>query len=285
MIAALDEAVPQSGEWKTFDTYSLLTTVSARATAYAIVGPELARNPEWIKLAVEATMTIFGASNAIRDAYAPHWRWLAKYRSEAPKRVRELRAKAKELIAPVYATRLEAFKKDGCDDLGDDITGKFVDTIYWLLGNKGAEKSLSAIADQEVFLTITSVHTTSGTMHSVLFDWLAHPEIHEDIRAECRDVLLEATDANGRVRWTTQLLAKLRKLDSFMKESARMHPIGFSKYLLVGIHLCLERFYSDIRLNSHRTAIHAKKPHLQRRPFPPQGHHLSVPIGRSPLRS
>ncbi|KAI0109881.1 cytochrome P450 [Daldinia grandis] len=225
-VAILDENIPgTSGEWTSFDTYDLISKISSRATAFALVGPELCRNEEWLKLSIETTFAIFGAANSIRNNYSPHWRWLARYQSDAPKQLRKMRAKAVDLLRPAYADRLDTIKSKNAEH---SPSTKFTDTIYWLLGNREADRSLAGIADQELFLTTASVHTTSGTLQAALFDWLANTEYHGDIAAEAREVVAEARgDGDGKCRWDMQRVAKLRKLDSFMKESARMHPIGF----------------------------------------------------------
>ncbi|KAI1800655.1 cytochrome P450 [Daldinia bambusicola] len=225
-IAVFDKNVPStSGEWTSFNTYDLITKIVSQVMAIALVGPELCRNEEWLKLSVETTFAIFGAANSIRNDYTPHWRWLARYQSDAPKQLRTMRAKAVELLRPVYTDRLDGVKSK---KVGSGSSSKFADTVYWLLGNREGDKSLAGIANQELFLTTASIHTTSGTLNSILFDWLANTEYHEDITAEVREVVTETQkDDSGKGRWDMQRIAKLRKLDSFMKESARMHPIGF----------------------------------------------------------
>lgn len=232
-IASLDESIPasDSGDWTSFDTYDLISKIVSRVTAFALVGPELCRNKEWLELSIHTTFTIFGAAYAIRDNYSPHWRWLARYQNDAPKQLRSMRAKATELLRPIYAERLDTAKMNqkGAAHQVDGSSSKFADTVYWLLGNKQADRSLSAIADQELFLTTASVHTTSGTLNSVLFDWLTQPDCQADIIAEAQHVLAEVDDsAEGQPQWNMQQVARLRKLDSFMKESIRLHPIGFS---------------------------------------------------------
>ncbi|KAI1463645.1 cytochrome P450 [Daldinia caldariorum] len=225
-IAVLDKNMPStSNEWVSFDTYDLITKIVSQVMAIALVGPELCRNEEWLKLSIETTFAVFGAANSIRNDYTPHWRWLAKYQNDAPKQLRAIRAKAAELLRPVYAKRLDGVKSKKVDN---GSSSKFSDTVYWLLGNREVNKSLARIADQELFLTTASIHTTSGTLNSILFDWLAHTEYHDDIEAEVREVVAEAQkDDSGKDRWDMQRIAKLRKLDSFMTESVRMHPIGF----------------------------------------------------------
>lgn len=199
--------------------YELLSGVAAQVTALALVGPVLCRNKEWLQLSIQTTFAIFGAAHAIRDNYSPRWRWLAHWWNDAPKQIRAMRARAVELLTPLYKERVDALKKSD-----NNTTSAFSDCVHWLLKLKGAEKAIERIADQQLFLTVASIHTTSSTLTSTLFDLITHPEYHTEIMEHIAEALVES---NG--HWTLQHVAQMRKLDSFMKESQRMNPIGFSK--------------------------------------------------------
>ena len=279
-IAVLDENIPasDSGAWTSFETYDLISKIASRVSAFALVGPELCRNEEWLNLSIHTTFTIFGAANAIRDEYSPHWRWLARYRNDAPRQLRKMRAKATELLRPIYRERLNTLKDNqkGGERHDGRSTSRFADTVYWLLGNKQADRSLSAIADQELFLTTASVHTTSGTLQSVLFDWLTQPDYRDDITAEARQLVADISDdIDGQPQWDMQQVARLRKLDSFMKESVRMHPIGFSKFIEPPISKYSKVFADAIA--SHYAALHPETPHVQGRAPHPGRHYLPIP--------
>lgn len=222
MEACLDENV--SSEWNTVPAYLFICGVVARTVSYALVGPSLCRNPEWQRVVIEATYAVFGAAQAIRNKYTPRWRWLARWANSTQKQLKQIRSQAADLLGPIYNERREAVS--GGSKLGGQ-SDMFHDTVYWLLGRKQADRSLAGIVDQELFLSMASIHTTSGSLNSFLFDWIAHPEYHEDIKAEVKEVLATVKSAGG--RWTLQHVAMMRKLDSFIKESARVNPIGFSK--------------------------------------------------------
>ncbi|KAI1505447.1 cytochrome P450 [Biscogniauxia marginata] len=211
--AALDSRI-SSEEWTKIGAYDLVSSVVSRATALVLVGPELCRNPEWLQIALTTTFAVFGAANAIRDNFTPRWRWLSRWKSDAPKQLREIRAKATKLLRPLYNERLSSIKKGR--------TSSFKDTMNWLLRLDSAEKSMARIADQQLFLTLASVHTTSATLTTALFDMLSHSEYHEELAEEMRQAIAERDGP-----WTLQHVSKMRKLDSFMKESQRVHPIGF----------------------------------------------------------
>ncbi|KAI0479860.1 cytochrome P450 [Xylaria cf. heliscus] len=203
-----------SKTWVTVPAYETISSISTQANAYALVGPSLCRNPEWLRISLQAAMAVFGAAREIRDNYSGRWRWLSRY-GDVPKQMRAMRAQAAKLLQPLYKDRLEALESKKSDGQG------FLDGTNWLLQSKSS-KSLEKITDQQVFLSVVSTHTTSSVLVSVLFDLLQRPECYEEILAEIREVMGEH---NG--QWTAQNVAKMIKLDSFMRQSTRFNPLGY----------------------------------------------------------
>lgn len=60
------------------------------------------------------------------------------------------------------------------------------------------------------------------TLSNVLYDLAAHPEYAEVLREEIERI--SAEEPGGKLRKKT--MPKLRKLDSFIKESQRVNPLG-----------------------------------------------------------
>ncbi|KAI0185013.1 cytochrome P450 [Xylaria flabelliformis] len=212
----LKETVPATG-WKTVPGGELTCSIVARTMSYVLVGPALCRNTEWQRIAIEATFAIVEASLGLRSRYTPNWRWLARWQDGTAVKLEEIRKKTKELIKPLYDERRQALKHND--------SSSFYDTIYWIMNKRKVDKSLDGIVDQQLFLTLTSIHTTAGTLQSILFDWLDHPEYHAEIKAEINEALAEVQSSGG--KWTLQRVAAMKKLDSFMKESTRINPVGF----------------------------------------------------------
>ncbi|KAK8072675.1 hypothetical protein PG996_006023 [Apiospora saccharicola] len=220
--AYLEETV--SSQWQTVPAYAFLCGVVARTVSYALVGPLLCRNPEWQRIVVEATYAVFGAAQAIRQQYTPRWRWLSRWRGSTQKQLKKIRADAARLLGPIYNKRQQEVR----NRLGPSPSlydGPFQDTVFWLLGRMSPDTSLASIVDQELFLSMASIHTTAGSINSFLFDWFAHPEYHEEIKAEVHETLANVQLGDG--KWTLQDVSLMRKLDSFIKESSRKNPIGF----------------------------------------------------------
>ncbi|KAF9886981.1 hypothetical protein FE257_010722 [Aspergillus nanangensis] len=221
-IEGLEEYLSQSKS-NTIPTYDLLSNITARVTALGLVGPELCRNEEWIQISLQTTFAIFNAAFTIRADYSRRWRWLARWRSDAPRQMRAMRARAVELLRPLYQDRTAALDQKSSSN---NTASAFADCLFWLLkkGNQGSGggPSLEHLANEQLFLTVASMHTTSSTLAALLYDLLTRPASCEAIVDE-----IEHTMAECQGQWTLQEVAKMKRLDSFMKESQRVHPIGF----------------------------------------------------------
>lgn len=211
-LATYREVIPSCKDWTILKPWDTFLPVISKVTGQVLVGTELARNPEWSQLTIANTMAIMTAAQTIRAKFSPRWRWLARWFYPGSRELRALRKRAAQLLAPVYEKRIACAKSNG---------PKYRDSIQWLLDNSGKQqKGLQQLADEQLFLYTAGIHSTGSTVISILYDILAHPEYLPEIMEEVQQTLKESP------QWTKQSLAKLRKLDSFMKESQRLNPAG-----------------------------------------------------------
>jgi cytochrome P450 len=134
------------------------------------------------------------------------------------RRVWKQNAKARDLITPIIKQRernekLEGYKKPN-------------DTIEWvrdLLPNADKrDYGYQGIA--QLAITAVSIHTVTQLTTNSIFNLAAYPEYQSILREEIEIVL----KGSGGV-WTLDGVSKLKKLDSFMKESLRHHTPTTSK--------------------------------------------------------
>ena len=193
----------------------ILAQSIAQVTTRVLCGQELARNEEWIRISVETTISTMQTAAAIREKYPPYLRWLASYFMTGPKLSLANRKRAAVILQPILLKRMTG-KGDGSG---------YSDGIQWLVAAAGARgKSVSELADEQLFLSIASVHSTSASLLSIVHDLATSAQYREEILDEIQGVQQE----HG-TTWTKASLAKLYKLDSFMKESQRVNPIGLGK--------------------------------------------------------
>ncbi|KAJ3530947.1 hypothetical protein NM208_g7714 [Fusarium decemcellulare] len=213
-IEGMKKAVPPCQDWTPIPPYHFIVYLVARISSLVLVGAELCGDDEWIGQSVQTTINVMAASQSVRAKYHPWTRWLARYFDEPTKVVIKNRRRAIELFGPILDARKAAM---GSHPRGEK--SKYNDGVQWLLEEyRGQGKVLTAekLAQDELFLTIASTHSTSVTLLSTLFDLMDHPESLEEIRDEVSR--MEGVDR--------QALNELRLLDSFMKESQRLHSLS-----------------------------------------------------------
>lgn len=185
---------------------SLINQISNRIFLGEVDG----RNEQWCKASVAYAENVTATVMTIRCF--PLWiRPLAALFVPYVWRVdKHLRA-AKNALVPVINRRREDEKTPGYE--------KPNDFLQWMMDGANEEEGRpEKLAHRQLILTLASLHTTSMAATHTFFDLCAHPEYFEPLRAEVQEVV----SAEG--GWGKTTLNKLRKIDSFLKESQRMSP-------------------------------------------------------------
>ena len=93
----------------------------------------------------------------------------------------------------------------------------YIDILQWLIDSqKGDDFDIPFLTNQILFVAIASTRSTATSVVNILFDLVAFPEYQQSLRQE-----IETLTGSG--DWTFQSLQKLKKLDSFIKESQRLN--------------------------------------------------------------
>lgn len=209
-------------DWTPVHIYPIILLLFAHMSARVMVGPELCGG--WPAISLEYLSVVLKAPGAVREKYHPWLYWSAKYLSREVKDVMKVRRKAAEFVRPVLEARHAAFKKAKSDSMGGPVE-KHDDFIQWLMDEhraRGKEVTPDELV-QNIFITmVASMHGTSSIAYSVLLDLLAHPDACADIKDEIDRV--KRDELHGGQAWSRHALGELRLLDSFMRETHRMHP-------------------------------------------------------------
>jgi ent-kaurene oxidase len=140
--------------------------------------------------------------------------FVAKYIPEV-KRCDESKRIMQRLIRPIIAERIEMEKR------GEPSKN---DMVSWMIKNSLPEYKFDVNyqAHAQLSVSLAAIHTTTMQSSHTWFDLAAHPEYVDDLRKEWNEVL--ATEPTGVISKSS--MPKLKKLDSFLKESQRMNPLG-----------------------------------------------------------
>jgi len=206
----LDERWGQSEEWHDTDlgtdSLQLVATLSTRV----FLGEELARNQEWLDIAINFTIDIFGAARKLRD-WPAFLRPLVNLLSKSGRDLRASGKRASEIIQPIVDARRIARSNPGWVQP--------VDSLEWFEEQaKGVAYSETL---QQLNLTMAAIHTTADLTKTALLAFAQHPEVVEEIRQE----LIEIMPNGG---WDKVTMYKLRLLDSSIKEAQRLKPISLA---------------------------------------------------------
>ena len=86
-----------------------------------------------------------------------------------------------------------------------------------------SEQDPRHLAHLEIVISLAAIHTSQMNAVHVSYDLAARPEYLDQLRDEIRSVAAESG-------WNKTSYAKLRKMDSFMKESQRFNPPSVLSY-------------------------------------------------------
>lgn len=187
--------------------------IVSRLSARVFVGDRLCQDEEWLKTSLTYTENAFATIIALRCL--PNWAkgptsWLmpSAYRVSTA-----LRATKRIIGGEVKRRRVEQAKPDWNE------ADKPFDFIQFMMENANEyDGQPHKLAHRQLILSLASIHTTSMACTQTLFDLIARPEYLVPLREEVEQVLRE--DGG----WKKTSLTKMRKLDSFMRESQRLNP-------------------------------------------------------------
>ncbi|KAF5349930.1 hypothetical protein D9756_009063 [Leucocoprinus leucothites] len=190
--------------WIDIPVYLTISQLVSRFSTRFFVGPELSANQRY---------------NEIMEAYAAHVvkdgavlsmlpKWLrplvSRLQFDTVGKIREI----EDYLRPVIEERLSR-------EIMEEPDAESNDMISWLWSAAGeTQRTTHDIAIRIIWLNIAAIRTTSAALTQVLFNLAAYPSYIEPLREEISSVV----NAEG---WNKISFEKMKKLDSFVKESQR----------------------------------------------------------------
>ncbi|EPS26492.1 hypothetical protein PDE_01429 [Penicillium oxalicum 114-2] len=206
-------------EWTPILPVQTMVQVVAQVAGVYVVGPELARTPDFLECSIMFTSNCFDAAAALLQY--PIWlRPLMQHFTPAISRCRASFLKMRRIIKPLIDERMQLA-----------ASGKPIPRDLLALVMEHSPPHLRGDIDfqarNQLIIGMASTHTTSMTLTNALFDLAARPKYVEPLREEIFSVfggddITETLSKKG--------LLKLRKLDSFLKESARFSPLNTTSF-------------------------------------------------------
>ncbi|KAK4035034.1 cytochrome P450 [Parachaetomium inaequale] len=220
---AIQAVVGDAQEWKTVNLFWTVLEIVAATGAIGLVGEPLSRDPRWLR-AVRTLPILVGIGVYISCfmprllrplvatiSYVPAW-LLHKY------------------LAHLLRPSVEKAIQESAAQTEKDREPKKPTTLIHLLLNryKPGELDTSQLIKDVITATFESTPTTAVSLYWMLTELVLRPDLVEELRSE----LLSVLAPSGTLPPTQ--LTELAKMDSFMRESARVntfHYLGLNRIL------------------------------------------------------
>jgi len=208
VMTACNEFIPLTKEWQSVRITDTMMKVVCRASNRIFVGLPLCRNPDFVGINVQFTIDIVKTAFILRmvpDLLKPIVNSLI---SGVRKRIDH----GMKHLAPLIHARRQ--------DREQERHEKPLDLLTWLMDEaKGEEATDRNLTLRVMTINFAAIHTSSMTFLHAFYYLAAFPEHMQPLREEVEEV----TKSEG---WTKAGLDRMYKLDSFIKESQRLHPLS-----------------------------------------------------------
>jgi cytochrome P450 len=212
ITAAFGDLIPvDDNEWTTVPALRTMMKIVCRTSNRLFVGLPLCRDPDYRQLNEQFTIDVIlgaGLINMFPRVLKPI---VGRLLTKVPANIK----RAISHVRPLIEAQLEQEKQ-----FGKDWPDKPNNLISWLLDEaQGSQRNIDNLAIRILAINFAAIHTTSHAFTSTLYNLVAHPEYVAPMREEVEAVI----EADG---WTKVSMGKMRKVDSFIKESQRLAAGG-----------------------------------------------------------
>nr|ACZ63276.1 cytochrome P450 monooxygenase [Fusarium kyushuense] len=200
---AIEDYIGSSKDWHKVPLRDTMLPLITRISSRVLLGEDLCRNEEWIRIASEYSVTSTDMAARLRR-WPQYLRYIVSLLSPQCRVLRKQVSDSHAFIDPILQRRRSEEKGT-----------VYNDSLEWF------EKTAKAPydpADTQLFLTAVSIHTTVDLLCQALADICAHPEIIGPLQDEIREVIKEEG-------WNTKALYKMKLHDSALKETQRLKPV------------------------------------------------------------
>lgn len=193
----------------------------ARLSSLAFLGPKFCRDQNWLDVSVNYTLDVFNAARVL-NLWLPFLRPIVIWLLPETRKLRAHLLKARSIIEPELAARSQ--RREENIRMGIPIQ-KHHDVLEWFSESSDSGAKPLDITLAQISLSVAAIHITSQLLINVMYDLAAYPEYADALREELSKVLEEEGG------WKSTTPAKLKLMDSVIKESQRMSPSSMSMCL------------------------------------------------------
>jgi hypothetical protein len=213
-------------DWTPVTLHLKMLQIVASLSGRTFVGLPLSRDVSWRDATTKFTVDAVAGAVAVKKHHPLVRRLVSPFLPELH-RLAAYQKFAKKKLDPVI-TALSSSGENNKTDRPNSLLRWTLDRV-----NGARHVTTDKIGRFQMAVAFASIHTTGMTLTNVVLDLAAHPEYARELRAEAESVAVDGCD-DGLHTWKFNQtgMSKLKKLDSFLKESQRVTPPGLSKYSL-----------------------------------------------------
>ncbi|KAI6016773.1 cytochrome P450 [Pisolithus microcarpus] len=233
--AAFEELLDlKDNAWKSVPAVETVREIVCRTSNGVFVGLPLCRDHDWIDLNSRFAVDVATDANILNMFLVP------LVSKKLPNTAAGI-ARAMKHLDPIVKKRLRC-----AGEREADWSDKPNDILQWLIDEK-QESSTGQLALRVLTVNFASIHSTTNTFTQALYNLAAYPQYVGPLREEVDTIIRE----HG---WTKEVIALMRKVDSFLAETQRLEGVLTS---------CKRKAMKDLTLSDGT--------------FVPKGTHLCVP--------
>ncbi|RDL34575.1 Uncharacterized protein BP5553_07703 [Venustampulla echinocandica] len=218
---AVEKDLPEcEGEWVSIKPYHVILRLVSRISARIFLGLPLCRSEEWLEISTEFTENVFVSLVVLR--LFPMWtHGLISFLLPSSYKGANYIRRSKKLLVPEIIRRRQETPSEKKPEDGMNL-------LSWMMEiATPTESDPSDMAHLQVVMSLASIHTSQMNAVHVLYDLASRPEYVEPLREEIIQLIKEEGPWR---QWQKPAFSKLKKLDSFMKESQRFNPPSLLSY-------------------------------------------------------
>jgi len=151
------------------------------------------------------------------------------------------------------------------EEYGNEWSEKPNDMLMWLIEQAAARgQGIDMVVNMVLMVNFAAIHTSSSSYVHALYHLAANPEYIKPLREEVEAVIRE----DG---WTKLSMQKMRKIDSFLRESQRFNGVNALSVMRMmmkdvtlsdGTYIPKGTFVAATAASEHRDESHYTNPHV-----------------------
>jgi cytochrome P450 len=208
---AVEDSFGRPQDWTAFQPRACMSKIASLMSGRAFVGLPLSRNETWVQATVTYTQDVTRAWLVLRTIPWIARPFIAPFLPQV-KSLKNQRRMTEERLKPLLDLPDEQVN-------GDAPGG---DMLRWFRKRYSMAPTTRQLARDQLLATFASIYNLSNALSYLLFDLATYPEHIEPLREELQEVL-KGEPINK------ENIQKLKKLDSFIRESQRLSPPSLGK--------------------------------------------------------